>query len=177
MSKKRTGWDDLGDRVDRGPNSAISAGTGFMVKVVIGLFIVSVVIGGLGFVSGWFGEAATVAQEEFGPEAALEKYEWFKNASAQLDKKRADIKVYEANVQDLESDYEGTPRSKWDRVDKQQLSQWKMEVSGIKASFNSLAAEYNANSAKFNWKMFDTGKAPDGSNYPLPRTIKPYLVD
>lgn len=176
MSQK-TGWDKLGDQVEDSPNEAIKAGTGFTVKVVLGLFVVCMVIGGLGFVGGWFGEGAQVAREEFGPRASLEKYEWFKNASAQLDKKQADIKVYEVNVSSMLEDYDGVPRKDWDRVDKQQMSQWKAEVAGVKASFNGLAAEYNANSAKFNWAVFDAGKSPDGSANPLPRSVKPYVAD
>lgn len=51
---------------------------------VIGVFVVlSIIFGMIGFVGGWFDEAAQVAKEEFGPRAMLQKYEWLKDASAQ----------------------------------------------------------------------------------------------
>lgn len=56
---------------------------------------------------GWFGEAAKVAQEQFGPEALLSKYEWFKDASAGLDKKQADLGVYQARLKSLQGSLQG----------------------------------------------------------------------
>ena len=118
---------------------------------VLGIVLV---LGIAGYLFGWIGETGRVIQEEFGPEAAIEKYEWFIDASNQLDKKLADIDVFTENMESLKKSYGSTPRADWDRVDKQQLNQWNMEIAGIKASYNSLAAEYNAASEKFNWKVF-----------------------
>ena len=126
------------------------------------------------FVAGYIEEAATVAREELGPRELLRKYEWFKDASAQLDAKQASISVYASRVSDMEKEYEGASRKEWDRVDKQQMSQWQSEVAGVRASFNQLAAEYNAQMAKMNWRFCNIGDLPEGASVALPREYKTY---
>lgn len=125
------------------------------VKIIFSTIGIIILIGVLSTVFGWFGEAATVAKEEFGPRAALSKYEWFKDASAVLQAKEIDIEVFTVNMTNLRADYEGTKRKDWDRTDKEQFNQWSLEIAGLKSSFNDLAAEYNAASSKFNWASFE----------------------
>lgn len=120
-------------------------------------------------------QAAAVAFEEFGPRALLQKYEWFKDAAAALDKKRADVGVYDSRVAAMRESYGTAPRRDWAREDREQLSIWQSEVAGIKASYNQLAAEYNAQMAKFNWRFAEVGMLPPGATVPLPREFKPYL--
>ena len=140
----------------------------------ISLMVIFFILGGVGYVMGWFGEAAQVAKEEFGPREALRKYEWCKDAAAQLDKKQADILMYESRVKSMREDYKDTPRKDWDRTDKETMSQWQSELLGVKASYNGLAAEYNANMAKFNWRFAEAGQLPQGASVALPREFKPY---
>lgn len=125
------------------------------------------------FAQSWCNEAATVAKEEFGPRNALKKYEWFKNASAELDKKLADINVYEQRIEQMQKDYDGTSRKDWDRLDKEQFNQWYGEVAGVKASYNSLAAEWNSQISKFNWRPF-LGELPPGAEELLSKEYAPY---
>lgn len=116
--------------------------------VLIGMFFLSNFL--------WFaGDATNVAKQEFSATAMLKKYEWFKDASAQLEKKFSDITVYESNIKIMQEEYAGTERKDWDRLDKQQFNQWRTELAGIKSSYNDLSAEYNAQSSKFNWKGFE----------------------
>lgn len=132
-----------------------------------------VLIGGCGGCS-WFREAKEVAKEELGPKELLRKYEWFKNASSQLDKKQADIKVFEKRLTSMTKNYENIPRNKWAREDREQYNLWDSEVAGIKASYNTLAADYNAQMAKVNWRFANVGQLPEGAETPLPREFKPY---
>ncbi len=122
----------------------------------------------------WFRESKQVAQEELGPKELLRKYEWFKNASSQLDKKHADIKVYQKRVTTMSKDYVDLPRNKWPREDREQYNLWQSEVAGIKASYNTLAAEYNSQMSKINWRFTNVGELPKGAETPLPREFKPY---
>lgn len=122
-------------------------------KWVIGIGILVIIASSL---LGWFGEAASVAKEEFGPRAALKKYEWFIDAASQLQKKDADINIYSEQLNILVSTYGDTPRNEWSRIDLQTYGQQSAEVSAIRSSYNQLAAEYNAQSAKFNWEIFKT---------------------
>jgi len=123
---------------------------------------------------GWFVEGAQVAKEEFGPRASLAKYEWFKDAAATLEAKQATIKVLQIRQDQMVADYTGTPRIKWPRADLEQYNLWGQEVAGVKASYNSLAAEYNAQMAKFNWAFAEKGNLPKGATNPLPREFKSY---
>ena len=142
----------------------------------IGLFVVVLFLFGiLGAACNWFGEAAQVAREEFGPREMLRKYEWFKDAAAALDKKIADVSVYESRIAAMKEAYEGGARKDWAREDREQVSIWMSEVAGVKASYNTLASEYNAQMAKFNWAFAEAGKLPQGAEVPLPREYKPYI--
>lgn len=128
----------------------------------------------IGLVGGAATNAAAVVQKEFYPEALLKKYEWFKDASAALDKKQADIGVYDARMKALSDQYTGAKRAAWARDDREQSSIWASEEAGIKASYNQLASEYNAEMVKFNWKFTNVGDVPQGGR-PVPREYKPYI--
>ena len=162
------GWNDYEKAAEKGPLS-------LMLKAVFGIFLLAAVVGGLGYAFGWFGEAAQVAQDEFGPKAMLKKYEWFKDAAAQLEKKQADIAVYDGRLKAMASGYTGLARQNWPREDREQYNVWTSEVAGVKASYNQLAAEYNAAMAKFNWRFAESGSLPPGAEKPLPREFKPYV--
>ena len=62
------------------------------------------------------------------------------------------------------------------KTDREQMYVWMSEVAGIKANYNQLAAEYNANMAKFNWAFANKGQLPIGAEVPLPREFKPYTT-
>lgn len=129
----------------------------------------------VGLVGGAATNAASVVKKEFYPDALLRKYEWFKDASAALDKKQADMRVYDARLQSLAQQYEGVSRRQWARDDREQMSIWQSEAAGIRASYNQLASEYNAEMAKFNWRFTNVGEMPPGASTPLPREYKPYV--
>ena len=142
---------------------------------LIGIMAVLTVIGLAGRGCSVVNEAAQVAQEEFGPRAMLQKYEWFKDVAATLEAKQADIKVYQGRISMLQEDYAGVARKDWPRSDREQMSIWRSEVAGVIASFNGLAAEYNAQMAKFNWSFANAGTLPKGATVPLPREFKRYM--
>jgi len=141
----------------------IICGTGLALSLVL-----------VGSIAGWFSDASATAQKEFGVSALLKKYEWFKDASAQLDAKQADIGVYQSRIDGLKAEYPDTPRTKWAREDREQYSIWSSEVAGIRASFNGLAADYNSEMSKANWAFTNVGQLPRGAEKPLPREYKPY---
>lgn len=162
-------WEDYENAAERGPMA-------IAVKVILAVAVLGVLVWGIGYGLGWFGEAARVAQEEFGPRAMLEKYEWFKDAAAQLEKKQADITVYDGRMTAMNETYKNLAREKWPREDREQWNVWSSEVAGVKASYNMLAAEYNAQMAKFNWRFANKGDLPKGADTPLPREFKPYTT-
>ena len=135
----------------------------------VGLFIVLPVIVTLFVVSRCFSfaaDAANVVQEQYSPSVLLAKYEWFKDARAALDAKVANIKVYEQRFSQQANDY-GADRKAWPRDVREQNAIWQAEVSGVTASYNNLAAEYNAQMAKFNYRFTNVGDLPAGATEPI----------
>ena len=136
----------------------------------IGLIISSLVSKGCS----WLGKAGAVVEKQLDPELLLKKYEWFKEVSAILDKKIADISVYQNRLDNMNQTYGSTPRKDWDRTDKEQYNLWQQEVAGAIASYNALAADYNAAMSKINYSFTNVGELPKGATKPLPREFKPY---
>lgn len=159
-------WDKHEKNIESGP-------WGLFKVSVLGIVFLSalgVLVAVIGRACSYAGEAAQVAQSELGAKALLRKYEWFKDAAAQLDKKRADISIYESQIR------RGTGLAA-DRWTKDRVFQWETEMLGVKASYNSLAAEYNAQMAKINWAFTNIGSLPAGATEPLPKTFKPYETE
>ena len=124
----------------------------------------------------WLGKASDVAAQQLDPALLLKRYEWFKDVSAECDRKMADIQVYESRLQNMREEYEGSSRKDWDRVDKEQFNLWQQEVAGVIASYNSLAAEYNAAMSKINYSFTNAGQLPKGASQVLPREMREYKV-
>ncbi len=162
-------WEDYEKAAEHGPMA-------IAVKFILAVFALVILVSVIGYGLGWFSEAAQVAQEEFGPRAMLVKYEWFKDAAAQLEKEQADITVYDGRMTAMNETYKDLARQKWPREDREQYNVWSSEVAGVKANYNSLAAEYNAEMAKFNWRFANVGELPKGAEKPLPREFKPYIT-
>ena len=145
---------DYGNDFENNPRRTIQ-------RFIAWIFLIGIVFSIASYSLGWFSEAGKVAQEEFGPEASIEKYEWFEDCASTLEEKSHTINVYEHNIVDMDSMYAGIPRKDWDRLDKQQYNQWTMEITGIKASYNKVVKEYNAASAKFNWSLYNETDLPE----------------
>lgn len=177
MTTRPDRWDRLSDRYEdraynlssrfeRNPFTTLFAGLLF-------LMLFGTCAGVVGTSLGWFSEAATIAREELGPRALLEKYEWFKDAHAQLNKKLADIQVFEQRVELLRKDF-GADTSHWPRDIRQEYILSRTEVAGIIASYNNLAAQYNSAMAKLNYRFTNLGMLPEGATEPLPREYARY---
>lgn len=126
---------------------------------IVGLMIILSVVG---YAFGWFGEAAQVAQEEFGATAALQKYEWFIEQQTMIQKADADVAMFEGRVRGVEDQYAsyGPDKAKWSphiQVEYNSARQQaRDDLVAVKSQRNTLAREYNAASEKFNWAPFQT---------------------
>lgn len=116
--------------------------------------------------------------QQFKPEELLRKYEWFKDASAQLDNKVATLSDYEGRFHNLKQSYgsDSGSRRQWSRSDIEQWNIWQSEYTGLQASYNDLSAQYNSTMAKFNYRFCNVGMLPQGQTEPLPREFKPYIT-
>lgn len=148
-------------------------------KSLVMVLLASVLVTGCGDLFSAAGrmkkDAIVTAEKELTPSALLRKYEWFKNALASLDKKRNDIKVFEARLAEIEALNVGTPRNQWSRIDLEASQQARTELAGVKGSYNLLAAEYNAQMAKINWRFTNVGGLPQGHSETLPREVAEYV--
>lgn len=142
----------------------------WIILIVVCLVLTTVVCN----VCEYGGKVSKVVSEQIDPAALLKKYEWFKDASAQLNKKVADIQVYENRQKSLAKNYEGTKRSEWSREDREQSNLWETECAGVIASYNSLAAQYNSQMSKINYRFCNVGDLPKGASEPLPREFAEY---
>lgn len=113
------------------------------------------------------GNAADTAYKELSPSALLKKYEWFKDQSAAIDKKRADIQVYENEIKTFKVE---------DKEDKIYVNQRRTEMMGLISMYNSLCSEYNSQMAKANYRFTNVGDLPQSNLEPLPREYKPYIT-
>jgi len=145
----------------------------FLIMMAILISVVVVPISSCRYVE----DASDTAFKEFKPSELLRKYNYFKDCSAQLDAKLANLKVYESRFQDLKDQYKGLTRKDWSRDDREQYNQWQNEQAGIKASYNNLCADYNAQMAKFQFRFCNVGTLPQGAVTPLPREYKPYVYE
>ena len=109
-------------------------------------------------------DAKETVYNEFKVSTLLKKYEYFKDLSAAIDKKRADIEVYQTEISSYNKD-----------DDKFYVEQRKSELLGIIAMHNQLCAEYNSAMSKFNYRFTNVGDLPEGAVEPLPREYKPYI--
>jgi biopolymer transport protein ExbB/TolQ len=114
-------------------------------------------------------KSATVVANELAPETLLKKYEYFKDLSAAIDKKKADIQVYKEEIEFQRDNLA-------DAEDKEYLRQKTTEMMGIITAHNQLCAEYNSAMSKFNYAFANTGQLPQSNMQPLPREMKPYIL-
>ncbi len=109
---------------------------------------------------GWFNQAANVAQEEFGPRAALEKYEWFKNQAAAIKTAELSRDQFKNSLTKLENDQLNTKDIVSMQLMEGRIVQARNDLAAFEANLKNLKEEYNAASAKFNWQMFKDNDVP-----------------
>jgi hypothetical protein len=100
------------------------------------------------FVTVILGLSIFIIQKEFNPKVSLQKYEWFKDASNEIIRKGKDIELYKERV---EKCYKHTP---------EKCSLLEEQLFGLKSNYNALVAEYNSNSDKFNWTIYNMDNLP-----------------
>jgi len=142
-----------------------------LITLAVAFFAIALLFSSCRYVS----DAQDTAFGEFKASTLLKKYEYFKDVSAALDAKLATLGVYESRFEDLKEIYTDVKRRDWAREDREQYNQWQNEQAGIKASYNTLASEYNSGMSKFNYAFCNIGELPKRAITPLPRNYKPYI--
>lgn len=148
-------WDKYEKAAEKGPMNFFWKALGPFLLIIL---VLSVAV----YIFGWFGEAAQVAKEEFGPSAALEKYEWFIDQANFIEKMNKDIEIFQNRITKVNKEFSayGENKSKWpphiqiqynDRI-----SNVRDDLAAIMSQRNNLVKDYNAESNKFNWKPFKT---------------------
>ena len=112
-------------------------------------------------------DASDTAFDQFKASALLAKYETFKDLASAIDKKKADIAVYEQEL--LSMDVK-------DKDDKYYYQQRKSEMLGLVSMHNQLVSEYNALMSKSNYAFTNVGQMPQSNMTPLPREYQDYIL-
>lgn len=119
---------------------------------------------------GWWGEAADTAQQELGPKAMLKKYEWFVDQSSRIAQMDANVDLYAKRVAGVDTQYAsyGADKTAWPPTIQMQYNRDRSiardDLVAVVALRNGIVREYNAQSEKFNWKLFNAK-----SDLPKPR--------
>ena len=109
------------------------------IKFILAIAFITIVVS---FAINSCNDTAQVAQKEFSTSALLKKYEYFKDLSSAIDKKRADISVYQEELSSMKVE---------DKDDKFYYQQRKSELIGIVSIYNGLVSDYNSQMSKFNY--------------------------
>lgn len=121
-------------------------------------------------------DAFDAAYEEVNPHELKREYEYYKRAYAKLQAQNANIKGYEAQIADFESQYDGVPYREWDRADKTTLNKLKQERRALCMNFNRVATEYNAKMVILYDQFMNIGDLPAGG-VEFPRSVVTYVVN
>ena len=157
----RQGWKDYERAAQDGPLAlAIKVVCGVAALVAI-VWVFGLVFGTADTAASVASEAVSVAHEQYGPRAAVVKYEWFKDAAAQLARKQADLTIYEENAKRCAV-------RQVTRDERDACNTTLSEYTGAKVSYNDLAAQYNSNMSKVNWQFASAS---------LPREVAPYTTN
>lgn len=108
-------------------------------------------------------DGVETAHQEYDPSAMLRKYEWFKHQSQRIQKMDHDVLNAKTLRDGIKSQFEndnGKDHKLWDPVTRKQY-QDKVDlqdqmVNAIISQRNTIVADYNAQSSKFNWSSFKT---------------------
>jgi len=103
------------------------------------------------------GEAKQVAREQFGPRAALRKYEWFKDTAYAIQALSANILNSKERLATYKKDNTG-PIGTWPRDERESYRLTQTEVNGLIDKVNTMIGEYNSQADKFTWEMFNAEK-------------------
>jgi len=131
-------------------------------KIFFTVLGIALVISVFGYFLGWFGEAAKIAQDEFGAKTALTKYEWFIDQANRIEKMDKDISLFEARAKGVDIQYKGygEDMAQWPPHIQVQFNrerqQAREDLLAMASQRNNLIKEYNASSEKFNWRPFQT---------------------
>jgi hypothetical protein len=101
---------------------------------------------------------------QFSPDVMLHKYEYFKDAYTKIQSAEMNIKVASARITEFKNTY-GSPKD-WTWETKDEYNRLSSTKQGYIGLYNSLVQDYNAQSSKFNWKLFKTS---------LPQTCVEYM--
>jgi hypothetical protein len=105
---------------------------------------------------------------------AQRAYEWLAETAAALDAKRATIETMAAGIRDIEARMGDAAPASWPRHVFDEHRQSARELRGVVQSYNRVAAEYNAEMARWKERFATRQGLPAGATRPLPRTFEPH---
>jgi hypothetical protein len=130
-----------------------------LLKLGLPLLILVLVLGGLGWVFGIFGQGAKIIEKTTDADNVIGNYEWFKQCYEDL--QATDVKIKNAEAQIKSFEESAGPRKDWTFEDKTEHSRLNSVLLGLKNYREELVAKYNARSKMANRKIFKSGDLPE----------------
>jgi hypothetical protein len=150
-------------------------GTAFL-WVIVYIFVISIILGIVGFAMGWFGGVGHVAQTELSPDALVAKYRLMLTQENSLEELKVNIGVYQKQLDDIKAQNVNLSRSEWAASDREQYDNIYNAVSASKITFNNLAAQYNSEMKDVFYAFANQAQLPTGATVVLNREYVPYQL-
>jgi len=162
MARRRnTGWENLEEKVERGPWSAFfTLGCmGFAMLCIVGVVLV-----GTGFIANPLTQVGRVVNKTIDADNMIYNYEWFKQQYQDI--QAIDKKILESTIAVTKLENDLGDRKDWHRLDREEHARLASVELGLKQQRADLVATYNARSKMTNRSIFKTGDSE------LPETIE-----
>ena len=148
----RNGWERTGNRLAKGPGSAVAwllfAGLPLVVVVVVVFWV-------LGFFGNAFNQGRRIIDKTIDADNVIANYEWFKQRHESI--QAIDGKIVDSQEAVDAFKAELGPRKDWHREDRIEHDRLNTVLLGLKQQREDMAAEYNARSRMVNRSIFKTG--------------------
>ena len=145
-------WEKTGERVERGPFSAILCIGGLFMFIVLFIGVAS-------FVGNPFAQAARVVNKTIDADNVIYNYEYFKKQWRAVDAIDRKIIVQREAVTQFKGD--AGLRKEWGYEDKTECARISSIVTGLEQQRADMAADYNAKAAMANRSIFMGNDCPE----------------
>jgi len=130
-----------------------------LIKWGIPLIVLCLILSGIGWVLGIFGQGAKVIEKTMDADNIIYNYEWFKQCHE--DVQATDVKIKNAKAKIKSFEESAGLRKDWTFEDKNEHSRLNSVLLGLQNYREDLVAKYNARSKMANRKIFKSGELPE----------------
>ena len=128
-------------------------------KFGIPLIVLVLILGGLGWVFGIFGQGAKIIEKTMDADNVIQNYEWFEQTYDDFKATNKKIETAKQTIQRFEES--AGPRKEWTFEDKTEHSRLQSILMGLENYCADIVSKYNARSRMINRKLFKSKGLPE----------------